>query len=110
MQKKWKWSSHSHVQLFVTPLTVTQQASLFKNALSKNAGVGTPSFFQGFLLTQGQTQVSHIAGKFFTIWDTKEIYSKYKEKVQLRTLYKWMLLKHMDLSLENVTPHICSCQ
>ena len=33
--------------------------------------VATP-FLQGIFPTQDQTQVSHIVGRFFTIWATRE--------------------------------------
>ena len=33
----------------------------------KNTGVGSHSLFQGFFPTRGQTPVSYIAGRFFTI-------------------------------------------
>ena len=36
------------------------------NSPGQNTGVGSLSLFQGIFPTQGQTQVSHIAGRFFT--------------------------------------------
>ena len=38
------------------------------NSLDQNTGVGTLSFLQGIF----PTQVSGIAGGFFTSWDTRE--------------------------------------
>ena len=38
----------------------------------KNAGVGCHALLQGIFLTRDWTQVSHIAGEFFTIWATRE--------------------------------------
>ena len=38
----------------------------------QNTGVGSLSLLQGIFPTQDQTQVSHIAGRFFTSWATRE--------------------------------------
>ena len=38
----------------------------------KNTGVGCHFLLQGIFPTQGQTQVSHIAGRCFNLWATKE--------------------------------------
>ena len=38
----------------------------------QNTGVGSLSLFQGIFPTQDQTQVSLIAGEFFTSWATRE--------------------------------------
>ena len=38
----------------------------------QNTGVGSFSLLQGILPTQDQTQVSRIAGRFFTSWATRE--------------------------------------
>ena len=63
----------SHVQLFETPWTVARQASLSMGilqaiilewvAMSSSRGSSQP---------RDQTQVSHIAGEFFTISASKE--------------------------------------
>ena len=42
-----------------------------KNSAGQNTGVGSLSLLQIFP-TQDQTQVSHIAGGFFTSWATRE--------------------------------------
>ena len=62
----------SHVQLFATPWTVAHQASLFgifwAGKISRQpTGVGCHALLQRISPTQGQTGVSHIAGRFFTI-------------------------------------------
>ena len=49
-------SRFSHVRFFVTPW----------NSPGQNTGVGSLSLLQGIFPTQDQTQVSHIAGGFFT--------------------------------------------
>ena len=41
------------------------------NSPGQNAGVGSLSLLQGIFPTQGWTQVSHIAGGFFTRWATR---------------------------------------
>ena len=38
----------------------------------QNTGVGSHSLFQGIFSSQDQTQVSHIAGGFFTSWVSRE--------------------------------------
>ena len=39
----------------------------------KNTGVGSLSLLQGIFLTQNQTQVSHIVGRFFTSWVARKV-------------------------------------
>ena len=47
----------------------------------QNTGVGCCSFLQGIFPTQGSSQVSHITGRFFTIWTTREACSKFSKPV-----------------------------
>ena len=47
-------------------------SSVHGDAPDKNTGEGCHALLQGLFLTQGQTQVSHIAGRFFTAWATRE--------------------------------------
>ena len=42
------------------------------NSPGQNTGVGSLSLLQGIFPTQGLTQVSHIAGGFFTSWATSK--------------------------------------
>ena len=42
------------------------------NSLGQNTGEGGLSFLQGIFPARDQTQVSCIAGRFFTSWATKE--------------------------------------
>ena len=64
--------------LFATPCSVACQAPLSMEFSSQNTGVGSCSLLQGIFPTQGssqprdRTQVSHIAGRFFTIRATRE--------------------------------------
>ena len=43
------------------------------NSPVQNTGVGSLFLLQGIFPTQDQTQVSHIAGRFFTSWATREV-------------------------------------
>ena len=42
------------------------------NSPGHNTGVSSLSFLQGIFPTQGSTQVSHVAGRFFTSWATRK--------------------------------------
>ena len=42
------------------------------NSPGQNTGVGSLSLLQGIFPTQGSHSVSHIAGRFFTSWATRE--------------------------------------
>ena len=46
------------------------------NSPGQNTGVSSRSLLQGIFPAQDQTQVSHIAGVFFTIWATREAQNK----------------------------------
>ena len=65
--------SHSVVSDSLWPHWL-QPASLLCSwdSSGKNTGVGCPAFLQGIFPTQGWTQVSWIAGQFFTIWAHQE--------------------------------------
>ena len=62
-------SHFSRVQLFATPWIVARQASLSMGILQARIleWVATP-FSRGSSQLRDRTQVSHIAGGFFTIW------------------------------------------
>ena len=61
------WKMLSHVSLWPHRLNSPW------NSLGQNTGVGGLSLLQGIFPTQGdQTQVSLIAGGFFTTWSTRE--------------------------------------
>ena len=51
--EKWKCSSLSHVQLFVTPWTVAHQALLFMEFSRRQYGVDCHALLQGIFPTQG---------------------------------------------------------
>ena len=63
---KWKWKSLSHVQLFVTPCTVhgILPARILESvAFPCSRGSHQP---------RDRTQVSRVAGRFFTCWATRK--------------------------------------
>ena len=66
--QQWKWKSLSHVRLFVTPWT-TQSVEFSRPEYWSR--VAFP-FSRGSSQPRDQTQVSHIAGGFFTSWATRE--------------------------------------
>ena len=47
-------------------------SSVHEDSPGKNTGVGCHALLQGIFPTQGSTQVSCIAGQFFTIWAIRE--------------------------------------
>ena len=63
---KWKWNLLSCVQLFAI-------YGLYNpwNSPGQNTGIAFP-FCRGSSQPRDQTQVSHTAGGFFTIWATRE--------------------------------------
>ena len=71
---KWKCYSLSHVQFFVTPWTVTHQTPLSMEFPRQEYWSGLPFPSPGHLPNSGPywTQVSCIAGRFFTNWATRE--------------------------------------
>ena len=65
-ERTWTWKSFNHVQLFVTPWNVhgiIQAGILEWVAFSFSRGSSQP---------RDRTQVSHIAGRFFTSWATRD--------------------------------------
>ena len=62
----------SRVRLFETPWTVATRLLCLWNSPGKNTGVGSHSFLQGIFPTRDGTQVSCIAGRFFTVWASRE--------------------------------------
>ena len=64
----------SHVWLFVPPRTIACKAPLsmgiFQARILERVAM---SYSRGFSHTRDQTQVSHIEGRFFTIWASRGI-------------------------------------
>ena len=51
--------------------------SVHGDSPGKNTGVGCCALLQGIFPTQWSKQVSHIAGRYFTIWATTEVWMMY---------------------------------
>ena len=66
--KKVKVKSLSHVRLFATPWTIAHQSPPSMGFSRQDTGVESIPFSRGPSWPRDQTQVSHIAGRFFTIW------------------------------------------
>ena len=54
------------------PMDYSLQAPLSTDSLGRNTGVVTISFSRGSSQSRDRTQVSYIAGRFFTVWVTME--------------------------------------
>ena len=74
-----KWKSLSSVQLLPTPRPIVHeilQARVLQNSpealQNKAKGKFSLSLLQGIFPTRDWTQVSHIAGGFFTSWATRK--------------------------------------
>ena len=84
-------SRSSRVWLFATPWTVAHQAPLsmgfFQARILELAAIPFPS---GFSQPRDWTQVSHIAGRFFTIWTTKQTLNQ-KDSIDLFTWNGWII-------------------
>ena len=65
--------SHSVVFDSLRPMDCSLPGSSVLGASpGKNTGVGCHAILQGIFLTQGSHPVLHIAGRFFTVWATRE--------------------------------------
>ena len=73
----WKWKSLSCVQLFATLWTT--QSMEFSRPEWILEWVAIP-FYRGSSQPRDQTQVSHIAGEFFTSWATREAQEYWSRK------------------------------
>ena len=62
----------SHVWLFATPWTIAHRLLCPWDSPGRNTGVGCHALLQGIFPTQELNQVSCIAGRFFTVWATRE--------------------------------------
>ena len=88
----------SHVQLFATPWTLALQAPLSMRILQARIPewVAMPSS-RGSSQLRDRTQVSHIAGRFFTIWATME--------APFNEITRWNSEERKCLSLSPVNPN-----
>ena len=85
----------SCVWLFVTPWTVAHQAPLSMGILqARILEWAAISFSRGSSQPRDQTQVSHIIGRFFTVWATGEAHMWLYSGTKYRTTvwYKFLLL------------------
>ena len=71
LKKNWKWRSLSHVLFFATPWTAACQAppGTFQARILEWVAI---LFSRGSSRYRDWTQVSCTAGRFFTIWVTRE--------------------------------------
>ena len=84
---KLKCQSLSCVRLFATPwISEDCQVPLSMGFPSKNTGVGCHSLLRGSSQPRDQTQISRIAGRFFTIWTTGGTHSLKAREVPF---YSW---------------------
>ena len=87
----------AHVQLFVTPWTVAHQAPLSEFSRQEYWG-GLPFLLQGIFLTQRLNLVSCIAGRFFTIWATREALMSTLLFKYVISPFKWMHIYKLHLN------------
>ena len=71
------WKSLSHVQLFATPWTSLPGSTVHGILQAGILEWVAAPFSRGFSQSGDRTQASHIAGRFFTIWVTKETLVSY---------------------------------
>ena len=72
------WRPNAHCDCVKRPVKVTQLCSTLRphglynpwNSPGQNTGVGAFPFSRGYSWPRDRTQVSHIAGRFFTSWAT----------------------------------------
>ena len=85
--------SLSRVLLFATPWTVAYQALHPWDFPGKSTGVGCHFLLQGSSWPRDGTQVSHIAGRRFTIWATREVLSCFTSMFcYLKTFFLFIFL------------------
>ena len=70
LSQAWKWNWLSHVQLFETLWTIYIVHGIFQARILEQVAF---SFSRVSSQPRNQTQVSNIAGRFFTSWATREI-------------------------------------
>ena len=79
---KWKVKSLSCVQLFVTPRTVAYHAPPSKGFSRREYWCGLPFPSPGGLPDPG---ISHIVGRYFTIWATREVHHVITQSKHIRS-------------------------
>ena len=86
---KWKWKSLSHVRFFVTAWTIHTIHEILQARILEWAAF---PFSRGSSQPRDQTQVSHIAGRYFTSWATRETLVKFTSKcfILFDAIVNWM--------------------
>ena len=100
---------HSVVSDSATQWTVACQGSSVWDSSGKNTGVGCHFLLQGIFPTQDQTQVSHSAGRRFTLWATREatlLQYKKKKKLILKKEKEAKLLFPQSKLLKDFLPYL----
>ena len=90
---KWKWKSLSHVQLFATPWMILSM----EFSRPEWSGVAVP--FRGSSQPRDRTQVSCIAGRFFTNWPSREAH-----QASWAVCKFWRLILHWFFHLQLFSP------
>ena len=78
------------------------------NSPGQNAGVGTLSLLQGSSQHGNWTQVSHIAGGFFTIWASREALTVSRTPYFAVVVLWPHGLQHSRLLCPPLSPRVCS--
>ena len=88
---KWKWS---RIWLFATPWTVAYQAPPSMGFSRQEYWSGVPfSFSRGSSLPRDQTWVSHIPGRRFNLWATRETPITWKNLLNFSIIiFRFLLL------------------
>ena len=80
-QKYWKWKSLSHVPLFANPMDSSPPGiSVYGILQARMLKWVAISFSRGSFQPKDWTQVSCIAGGFFTLWTTREAHRNITSK------------------------------
>ena len=98
---KWKWKSLSRVRLFATPWTIQSPGILQARILEWVAFL----FSRGSSQPRDGTQVSHIAGEFFTSWATGEAHQSTSLCLGLKRRAGW---HSPTLSTRGACLHFCT--
>ena len=93
---KWKWKSLSHVRLFVTPWTIHTIHEILQARILEWAAF---PFSRGSAQPRDRTQVSHIAGRYFTSWATRETLVKFTPKCWCHCKLNVSIIFFSDCSL-----------
>ena len=85
MASQLKWKLLGRVQFFVTPWTVRSLLGSFVHVILQARMLEWVAilFSRGSFQTRDGTQVSRIAGRFFTIWATRETPANQLRKYQM---------------------------